>query len=252
MSANHTTQKWLITVTAVAMLAGLAGQARAANHRVGRLISQLQHASSDDARESAAKRLGELGAIEAINPLREAAVYDRKDDVRDAARNAVLKITRNVPPTHGRLGRDAVGRAMNALLHDGNHRTREDAARVLGQIGDTRALPALETAAIYDSKSGVRNQARRSAVMMRARLVHPTPPPPPAYVPPPAYIPPPTYVPPPPHRPVIVTPPPVIVQPPPVIVQPPPVVVQPRNNISGAVVLPRTGLSIGFSVDLGR
>lgn len=133
---------------------------------------------------------------------------------------------------------DRVTYLMNTLLYAHHTDDREDAAEDLGKIGDPRAIPALEQAAAYDKKGGVRKEAYKALQKIRAMqpvtmaapiapapCAEAPPPPPPVAVAPPA----PVYAPPPPVY--IAPPPPVYVAPAPVIVPryyyPAPVVVAP-------------------------
>jgi hypothetical protein len=61
---------------------------------VGSLIYQLQNAYDEDDREDAAEDLGKLGDPAALPALQSAALYDRDDDVREEAREAIERINR--------------------------------------------------------------------------------------------------------------------------------------------------------------
>jgi hypothetical protein len=109
---------------------------------------------------------------------------------------------------------------VNELLYARDDDDREDAAEDLGKIGDPRALPALQQAAIYDEEDDVRDEARKAIRRIESMSASVAPPvvatapaaPPPAPAAAPA---------------VTVAPAPVVVAPAPVYVVPPPVLVTP-------------------------
>ncbi len=57
---------------------------------------------------------------------------------------------------------DYVDHLIGVLHYAPDDDDREDAAEDLGKVGDLRALPALEHAAIYDEEDDVRRDARRA------------------------------------------------------------------------------------------
>jgi hypothetical protein len=152
---------------------------------------------------------------------------------------------------------DRVSYLINTMLYAHDTDDREDAAEDLGKIGDPRAIPALEQAAAYDKKGGVRKEAYKALQKIRAMqpvvvaappataaaaqpapVAAPPPPPQPVAAPAPAYVAPPPVVVAPPPPPVYVAPAPVFV---PAYYYPAPVVVGPP------ICRPAFGFGFGFS-----
>ena len=61
---------------------------------LGYLVARLRYARDEDDREDAAEELGKIGDPLALAALREAAVYDGDDDVREEAFKAIRRIER--------------------------------------------------------------------------------------------------------------------------------------------------------------
>ena len=153
--------------------------------------------------------------------------------------------------------RDYVDYLVDQLRFAKDDDDREDAAEELGKIGDARAIPFLEQAAIYDREDDVRDEARKA--LKRIYACNPAPvavaAPAPAPAPQPvvaAPAPQPVTVVP---APVVVAPAPVVAAPPPVVVAPAPVVVAPAYPVvvrrycapAPVVVAPAPVRSFGFS-----
>jgi hypothetical protein len=147
--------------------------------------------------------------------------------------------------------RDYVDYLVDQLRFAKDDDDREDAAEELGKIGDPRAIPALEQAAIYDDEDDVRDESRKA--LKRIYKLHPAPV---AVAPAPVVAPAPQpVVATPAPQPVVVTPAPVAVAPAPVVVAPAPVVVAPAYPVvvrryyapAPVVVAPAPVRSFGFS-----
>lgn len=170
---NSTTMKrMLLAAMPLLWLVGpMARPAAADDRQTAAWVYQLQTARDDDDREQAAKTLGRLGDQAAISPLFQAAIYDPEDDVRDAARNGVLRLTGGVAPRDGvEITDDLVGRLMRQLLAGDDDDDRESAARSLGRLAEPRALSALEIAAVFDPDDDVRDESRESAIRIRQAI----------------------------------------------------------------------------------
>ena len=100
------------------------------------LIAALQDPDRD-VRQFAAKALGQIGDPRGIAGL-VIALHDTQMDVRSQAAFAL-----------SRIGAPAVD-ALITALQDPDANVRANAARILGQISDARALPALERVAQSD------------------------------------------------------------------------------------------------------
>jgi HEAT repeat protein len=106
-------------------------------HAVEVLIHAL-HVPDLQVRQIAGKALAQLGDPRAVEPLIE-ALMDSHSDVRSQAAFALNKI-----------GAPAVEPLIAALRHP-NPAVRWSVARILGSIGDARALPELDRAAREDN-----------------------------------------------------------------------------------------------------
>lgn len=149
---------------AVTVLASWSVQpAQAGEPYLDRLVQTLLYAHDDDDREDAAEDLGKLRDPRALPALRQAAVYDSEDDVRDEARKAIYRTDYRRPAAPPIIGNDLVGHLTQILLYAGDEDDREEAAERLGKLRDPRALPALEQAAIYDTEDDVRDEAGDAA-----------------------------------------------------------------------------------------
>lgn len=153
----------------------------------------------------------------------------------------------------GQPPQDRVDYLIGTLLYAHDTDNREDAAEDLGKIGDPRAIPALEQAAAYDKKGGVRKEAYKALQKIHAMqpvVVAAPPAAAPAAQPAPAVAPPPQPAPVAAPAPAYVAPAPVVVAPPPVYVAPAPVVVPyyyPAPVVVGPPVYrPAFGFSFGF------
>lgn len=146
-------------------------QSEAAKRLVPDFIAALQ--DEDSSVSEAAKALGQIGDVRAVDPL-IMALRDEDPDVRESAAEALGKIgdVRSVEPLITALRDEkgyvcgAVGKALRqiapdwpqseaakrqvpefiATLGDGNWRVRQAAAEALGQIGDARAVEPLMVA----------------------------------------------------------------------------------------------------------
>jgi HEAT repeat protein len=97
------------------------------------LLAVLQKGNDSD-RRAAAKRLGELGDARAIKPLAE-SLRNGSKELRPVVQNALVVI-----------GAQAVENLI-AVVKDGSKEARLSAVEALGQIGDRRALPVVESLA---------------------------------------------------------------------------------------------------------
>jgi len=161
-------------------------------HAVGSLLTALRD-SDEHVRWMAAGALGSIGDVRAVKPL-IIALRDRDDRVRWTAAWALgeLDDTRAIKPliktlrdsstyvlelaveALGKMGEPAIEALINALRLP-HASTRKSAAKVLGKIGDSRALLELDRIAVEDkSKShlskAVVEAAREAADEIRQRL----------------------------------------------------------------------------------
>lgn len=117
-------------------------QVTAALGRIGglalRQVTPALHDPDGQVRQEAARALAQATEPESIQPLVQ-LLRDPNDTIRQQAAFILSKI-----------GAPAVPEVLNAL-HEADPVMRWNAARVLGQIGDARALPALEAVAKTDT-----------------------------------------------------------------------------------------------------
>jgi HEAT repeat protein len=113
------------------------------------LTKALSYKNDAAIRQAAAKALGKIGSAQAIEPL--IAVFKSRDVLRKDAAEALVKI-----------GAPAV-ESLIATLRDEDELVlvREDAARVLGKIGDVRAVEPL-IAVLKEDDKFVRQAASRT------------------------------------------------------------------------------------------
>ncbi len=138
---------------------------------VAGLVNQLQFAQSDHDRQKAAKELGKIADPGTLSVLVQAAVYDDDSSVRKEARKSAQHVSGNLPPRQGLVfPQGIIGALMAQMLDSRKDDDRENAARQLGAMPDPASLPALEIAAAFDDDGGVRDAARKAAVMGRKVL----------------------------------------------------------------------------------
>jgi hypothetical protein len=101
-------------------------------------------------RERAMEILGLLGNRLALDTVRKAVTDDLDEDVRRAAAAALVRI----------VGRQAFHELLLAL-EDNDAWVREDAAVLLGSLGDTRAVPSLKQC-LNDEDKAVRRAASKA------------------------------------------------------------------------------------------
>ncbi len=171
---------WQVRHTA----AGALGQIEDAR-AVEPLIAALEDVVRD-VRRDAAQALGQLGEAAAVDPL-IATLKDKDEEVRPAAAEALDKL--GWQPDQGQAGAQywilrqewdkcaAIGapavEPLIAALKDRVGEVRRDAAKALGQLGDTRAVEPL-VAALKDSSWEVRHAAARALGQLGdARAVEP-------------------------------------------------------------------------------
>jgi HEAT repeat protein len=119
----------------------------------------LIEALSDDiyyARAGAARALGQIGDVRAVEPL-IALLRDDREYVRWVAADALRK-----------LGEGAVGPLVRQLDSD-KGRGVEMFALVLGHIGDERGVPVLRELAETHPENYVKQTARRALDMIQGR-----------------------------------------------------------------------------------
>jgi hypothetical protein len=137
------------------------------NPAIGQLLNQIQFASNEDARESAAKELAKINDPRTLLVLIQAAVYDSEDSVRQAARSAALKVSNGTAPRQAvEIAGGPVGTLMTQVLDGKEVDQRRQSAKDLGRSTDAHALAALEIAAVFDRDDAVRDAARKSAVQI--------------------------------------------------------------------------------------
>jgi hypothetical protein len=123
----------------------------------GSWMEKLYGGNSAEA-QLAARWLGQHGAQDALEPLRDATTHS---DARVRAA-ALLAL--------GDLGdRRALPTLCDRLESDRASLARQAAAQSLGRIGDRSVEGALETAARADAKGRVRKAARDALAQIRAR-----------------------------------------------------------------------------------
>jgi HEAT repeat protein len=107
-------------------------------------LLRLLDAADPDVRVAAAKALGGLGAREALPQLREITLHDQDDGVRSWAIGAL-----------GDIGDPGGVDLLVPVLRDSSWRVRAAAALALGRLGDPKALEPLRA---------TRRELRRSPV----------------------------------------------------------------------------------------
>ena len=125
------------------------------------LIAALR--GPDKLRQAAAEALGKLGDARAVEPLIASLKEDPSENVRQAAAEAL-----------GKLGDVwALESLIASLKEDCTENVRQAAAEALGKLGDVRAVEPL-IAALKDSKENVRPSAARAlGELGDARAVEP-------------------------------------------------------------------------------
>jgi hypothetical protein len=111
------------------------------------LISALED-ESEDVRSDAAKALGDIGDISAVEPLSQVLLEDEEYSVRGAAAQAL-----------GEIGDPSAIDSLNqSLLGDENSSVRSAVTKALAAIGDTGAVETLCEALITDEDEFVRSE----------------------------------------------------------------------------------------------
>jgi HEAT repeat protein len=133
--------------------------------RVDELIEQLK---DEDwrVREAAAKALGKIGNIRAVEPL-SAALRDKDEDVRESAASALEKINPNWHTTEE--AKRQVPQFI-AALRDEYWYVRKAAAYALGEIGDRWAINALKEVAEKDEVEEVKVIAKEALEKIEKRI----------------------------------------------------------------------------------